>query len=179
MPATALDKIPEETDSEDDGLHRRIPQPNSLAQESDTEGAEPGETAMDKENPAIKVYPTAGRTFGDDPDYNEFSDFINNPWQPFHWAADFEQAIRFVEAHYREAQNDRRFNEGGWKIPERFSYTTGWTMYNQIYPMDNQLPKWREGFISTRNSRRFFYFRDQVECARYPLRQPPYNDHMD
>jgi len=51
-------------------------------------------------------------------------------------------------------------------------------MYNQIYRMDNQLPKWREVFISRRNGWRFFYFRDPVERARYLLRQRPYKDHM-
>jgi len=51
-------------------------------------------------------------------------------------------------------------------------------MYNQTYAMDNQLPKWREASISTPNGRRFFYFRDPVECARYLLRQRPYKDHM-
>ena len=137
IPAPALDEIPEETDSEDDGLYRRVPQPHSPAQESDTEEADPGETPMDEENPEIEVHPTAGRTFGDDPDYNEFRDLINNPWQPFYCAEDFKQAIRFVEAHYPKSQIDRHFNEGGCKIPEHFSYTSGWTMYNQIYAMDN------------------------------------------
>jgi hypothetical protein len=31
IPAPALDEIPEETDSEDDGLYRRVPQPHSPA----------------------------------------------------------------------------------------------------------------------------------------------------
>jgi len=51
-------------------------------------------------------------------------------------------------------------------------------MYNQIYRMDNQLPKWREASISMPNGRRFFYFRDPVECAQYLLHQRPYEDHM-
>jgi len=133
---------------------------------------------MDEENPKIEVHPMAGRTFGDDPDYNEFRDLINNPWQPFYCAEDFKLGIRFVEAHYPKSQIDRHFNQGGCKIPEHFSYTSGWMMYNPIYRMDNQLPKWREASISTPNGPRFFYFRDPVECAWYLLRQRPYKDHM-
>jgi len=178
IPAPALYEIPEDTDSEDHSLHRRVAQPHSPAQASDTEEANPGETPMDKEIPEIEVHPTAGRTFGDDPDYNEFQDLIDNPWQPFYCAEDFKQAIRFVEAHYPKLQIDCHFNEGGCKIPEHFSYTSGWTMYNQIYRMDNQLPKWRETSISTPNGRRFIYFRDPVECARHLLRQRPYKYHM-
>jgi hypothetical protein len=120
----------------------------------------------------------AGRTFGDDSDHNEFRDLLNNLWQPFYCAEEFKQAIRFVEAHYPKSQNNRHFNEGGCKIPEHFSYTSGWTMYNQIYAMDNQLPKWREASISTPNGRRIFYFRDPVESAQYLLCQCPYKDHM-
>jgi len=133
---------------------------------------------MDEENPEIPVHPTAGRTFGDDPNYTEFRKLIKYPWQLFCCADDFKQAIRFVKAHYPRSQIDRHFNEGGCKIPEHFSYTSGWTMYNRIYRMDNQLPKWREASISTPNSQRFFYFRDPEECAWYVLRQRPYKDHM-
>ena len=132
---------------------------------------------MDEENPEIEVHSTAGRTFGDDPDYNEFRDLISTRWQPFYFADDFQQAIRFVKAHYPKSQIDRHFNEVGCKIPEHFSYTSRWTMYNQIYRMDNQVPKWREASISMPNGRRFFYFRDPVESARYLLRQRPYKDH--
>jgi len=133
---------------------------------------------MHEEFPEIKVHSTPGSTFGDDPDYNEFRDLIDNPWHSFHYAEDFKQAIRFVEAHYPKSQIDRHFKEGGCKIPEHFSYTSGWMMYNQIYAMDNQLPKWREASISAPNSQTFFYFRDTVECAWYLLRQPPITDHM-
>ena len=52
------------------------------------------------------------------------------------------------------------------------------TMYNQIYRMNNQLPKWREASISTPNGQMFFYFRDPVECSRYLLRQRRYKHHM-
>jgi hypothetical protein len=141
IPAPARDQIPEKTDSEDDGLYRHFPKPQSPAQESDMEEADPGESPMDKEHLDIEVNPMAGRTFCDDPDYNDFRDIINNPWQPFYCPEDFKQAIRFVEAHYPKSHIDRHFNEGGCKIPEYFSYTSGWTMYNQIYTMDNQLPK--------------------------------------
>ena len=79
---------------------------------------------MYKENPGIKGHPIAGRTFGDDPDYNEFRDLINNLWQLFYCAEDFKQAIRSVEAHFPKSQIDHHFNEGGCKIPEHFSYTS-------------------------------------------------------
>jgi len=62
----------------------------------------------------------AGMRFGDDPDYNEFRDLINTPWQPFYCTEDSKQAIRFVKAYYPKSQIDRHFNEGGCKIPEHF-----------------------------------------------------------
>jgi len=133
---------------------------------------------MDEEDPEIKVYHTAGRTFDDDPDYNEFRDLMNNPSQPIYCAKDCNQAIRLVEAHYPKSQLDCHFNEGRWKIPDHFSYTSRWMIYNQIYRMDNQLPKWREASISTPNGWRLFYFRDPVECARYLFHHCPYIDHM-
>jgi len=80
---------------------------------------------MDEENWEIQVYPTVGRTSSDVPDYDEFRDPINNPWQPFRRAKDFKQAIKFVEAHYHKSQIDRHLNAGGCKIPEHVSYTTG------------------------------------------------------
>jgi hypothetical protein len=164
--APALDKIPEDTYSEDDGIYRRVPHPHSPAQESSTEVADPGETLTNEKNPEIEVHSTTGRNFGDDPAYNEFRDLVNNPWQTFYCAEDFTQAIRFVEAHYPKSQIDRQLNEGGCKIPEHFSYSSRWTMYNQIYVMDNHLRKWREASISPPNGRRFWKFRDPVECAR-------------
>jgi len=87
--------------------------------------ADLGETLMDKENPEIKIHSKVGRTFGDNPDYNEFRDLINNPWQHFYCAEDFKQAISFVEAHYPKSQIDHHFNEGGCKIPGHLSYTSG------------------------------------------------------
>jgi len=36
------------------------------------EEADPGETLMKEENPELEVHHMAGRTFSDDPDYNEF-----------------------------------------------------------------------------------------------------------
>jgi len=42
IPAPALDKIPAETDSEDDGLYRRVPEPHSPAQESIRRRLTPG-----------------------------------------------------------------------------------------------------------------------------------------
>jgi len=98
---------------------------------------------MDEQNPEMELHPTAGRTFFDDPDYNEFQDLTYNLWQLFYSANDLKQAIRFFESHYPESQIDRHFNEGRCKIPEHFSPTSGWTLYNQIYMMDNQLPKLR------------------------------------
>jgi len=133
---------------------------------------------MDEENRQMKVHPMAGKTFSDDPNYNEFRDLIHNPCQHFHSANDFKQAIRFVEAHYPKSQIDRHLNEGRCNIPEHFSYSSGWTIYNQIYMIDNPLPKWREASISMPNRCRFFYFYDPVECARYLLCQLPYEDHM-
>jgi len=178
IPALPLDKIPEASNSKDDGLYRRVPLPYPPAAVSNTEEADTEESPMDEENPEIEVHPMARSTFGDDPDYNEFRDLINNPWQQFYCAKDFKQAIRFVKAHYPKSQIDCHFKEGGCNIPEHFSYTSGWTMYNQIYRMDNHLPKRRDASISTRNGRRFFYFRDPVECAQYLLRHRPYKEHM-
>jgi len=80
IPATALDEIPVDTDSEDKGLYWRILLPHSPAQESDNEDADHGETLMDEENPEIEVYPAADKTFGDDPDPNEFRDLIWKLW---------------------------------------------------------------------------------------------------
>jgi len=120
IPAPALDEIPEDTDSKDGGLYRHVPQPHTLAQEFDTEEADTGGTPMDKENPEIEVHPTAGRTCGDDPDYNEFRDLINNLWQPFHCAEDFKQAIRFLEAHYPKSQIDRRLMKAVARFPRTF-----------------------------------------------------------
>jgi hypothetical protein len=91
----------------------------------------------------------AGKTFSDDPDYYECRDLNNNPSQLFHRPEDFHQAIRFIEAHYLKSQIDRQFNDAKCMIPEQCSYTSGWTMYNQIYTMDHQLPKLREAPIST------------------------------
>jgi hypothetical protein len=167
-----------ETDSQDISLYRLLPQPHSLAQESGTEEGYPKETPMDEENPEMEVHPMAGRTFSDDPGYTEFRDLINYPWQPLYCAEDFKRAIRFVEAHYTKSQIDRHFNAGGFKIPEHCSYTSRWTMYNQIYLMDYRQPKWRETSFSTPNGQRFSYFRDAVECAGYLLRERPYMDHM-
>jgi len=137
------------------------------------EDDDPAETPRDEVNPEIEVHPTAGRNFGDDPDYNEFWDLIYNLWQPFYCAEDFKLAIRFVEAHYPKSQIDRRFNEGGWKITDHFSYNSSWTMNNQIYAMDNQLLKWWEAYIATPNGWRIFHSRDPVDCVWYPLRQRP------
>jgi len=61
---------------------------------------------------------------------------------------------------------------------EHFSYATRWTMWNQIYAMDKQLPEWKGASISTPNGWRFLYFRDPVECVWYLLRQCPYTDCM-
>lgn len=113
---------------------------------------------MDEEPPEFEVDPTAERTFGDDPEYNEFRGLINNLWHPFHCAEVFKQAIKFVEAHYPKSHIVRHCIEGECNIPDHFSYTSGWTMYNQIYGMDSQLPKWREGSIFTPHGRRFSYF---------------------
>jgi hypothetical protein len=116
-----------------------------------------GETQIDVANPQIDIHHTAGRAFGDDSNYNEFRDLIRNPWQPLNCARDFKQAMRFVKVQYPKSQIDHHFNYGEFKIADRFSYTFGWTMYNQIYVMDNHLPKWREGSISTPSGERFFY----------------------
>jgi hypothetical protein len=125
IPDPALNKNPEETYSEDNGLHRSILQPHTPAQESDTEEADPGETAMDEENLETKVHRTVVRTLGDDPDYIKFRHLINTSWQPFYSATDCKQAIRFVEAYYPKSQIDPHFNRGGCRISEHFSYTAG------------------------------------------------------
>jgi len=178
IPTPALDKILEESNSKDVGLCWHIPHPQSVAEEADTEGADLRETPMDEENPEIKVYSTPRRTFCDNSYYTEFWHLINNPWLPSYYTEDFKLAIRFVEAHFPKPQIDYHFNEGWCKIPEYFSYTSGWTMYNQIYAFDNQLRRWRETVISTPHGQSVFYFRDPVEYAWYRLRQRPYNNHM-
>jgi len=174
----SLDAFPVDTDSGDDSHNRPIPQPHCLAQSSNSEDAEHRVTPMDKENPEIKVPPTAGRTFGDDSYYIEFWNHINILWQLLNCAGDFKQAIRFVKAHYPTSQIDHDYNEDGCKIPEHFSYTSGWMIYNEINTMHNLLPKLREATISTPNDRRFFYFRYPAECEWYLTQQHPANDQL-
>ena len=176
--AHALEEIPEESDSEDHGLYQCVPQPHSPAQKPNTKAADMGDTPMDDNHPEFNVHPTAGTTFGDAPEYHEFQDHIKNPWQPYQCAEEFKQAIRFVKAHYPNWKIDPHFNKGRFKIPKHCSYTSGWTMYTQIYPMDTQLSKWREWSISTHNNRRLFYFRDMAECVWSLSFECPNKDHM-
>jgi len=126
----------EETDSQHDGLYGGIRQPNTPPQESDTEAAVTRETPIDEGNPEPEVRPTAGRAFGDNPDYNESRDIFNTLWQPIYCAEDFKQAIRFVKVHYPKSHIDHHFNEGGCNIPEQFPSTTEWTTNNQIDVID-------------------------------------------
>jgi hypothetical protein len=58
------------------------------------------------------------------------------------------------------------------------SYTSCWTMYNQVYMMNNKVPRWREASSSTPHGQRIFYFRDLVDCAWYLLRRSPDKAHM-
>jgi len=110
--APAPDETPEETNSAYNGLNLRVPQPRSPALDSATGEADTVEALIAETNPEIKVYPTAEMTFGDDPDYNEFRDLINNPWQLFNCTEDFKQAFRFIEAHSHKSQIHRHLNNG-------------------------------------------------------------------
>jgi len=78
--------MPQETHVDDDGLYRLVAQPYSPAQESDSEEADHGETPRDQEILDIEKSPTSGRTCVDNPDYYEFQDLINHPWQPWYGA---------------------------------------------------------------------------------------------
>jgi len=176
--AHVFDDIPKESESKDDGLYRHVPPPNTLAQESDLGGADPGATLMDKENPEIKVYPTAASTFSDDPEDNEFRALINNLWLPFHCTEYFKQAITSFKAHYPQSRYDRHFNEGRCKILKHFSSASRWTMYNQLSTMDNLWLQLKELSIFTPHGRRCFYFLAPVECTWYLLSRHAYIDHM-
>jgi len=149
IPGPALNQVPQETHSADDGLYRHVPQPQTPAQASEKEEADPGETLINGKNPKIDIHHTAGRTFSDDSNFCEFRDLINNRWQPFYCSDNFKQTIRCVEAHLPNAQIGHHFNEGRCKVPKHFCYTSERTMYNQIIMVDNQRPKWWEASIST------------------------------
>lgn len=124
---------------------------------------------MDKEDPGMVVHHRSGTTVLDDPDDKAFQDFINNHRQHLDCAEDFKQSISFIQAHYPKFQIDCHLKEGGRKIPEHCSYTYTRTMFNEIYAMVKQLPKWKQASICTRNGGRFLYFRDLVNCAWYLL----------
>jgi hypothetical protein len=86
--APTLDEIPDQSDSEDNltnGSRKHIFRPGIRHA---AEGANPTEHLIDDENPELKGYPTAGKTFGDDLKYTQFHYLINNMSQPSYCTGD-------------------------------------------------------------------------------------------
>jgi hypothetical protein len=139
--AHALDDIPEEFDCKHNGHYQHDLPPHNAALESNLGEADCGATPMFKENLAIEVQPMAGSTCGHDPTDNEFQGLINTMWHLYHYPEDCKQDIRSFQTHYPKSRNDRHFNEDRLQIPKHFPYNAKWVIYNQLYTMNNQLPK--------------------------------------
>jgi len=119
--APTLDEIPEEIDSENNDLYRRFPKPHTLAQDSDSEEADPEETPMHEENLEIMVYHTARRTFSDDPDYNEFRDPINKSMATHLLSQRLQIGHQIHRSRLSRSQIDCHFNDRGCKVSEHLS----------------------------------------------------------
>jgi len=125
-------------------------------------------------------YPRAGEAIRDvDAFEQENSNLCENLWAPFSCAQAFKLASWFIQSKVPKSQINEYFSTGlgSSALVGNCAMHTLENHLRSLYPHTSYL-QWFEGQVADSKKTLPFFYRNVLDCVRYPLHQIAYHDHL-
>ena len=125
-------------------------------------------------------YPRAGGAIGDvDGFEQEHTKLCEDLWAPFNSAHGFKLASWFIQGKVPKSRINEYFSIGLGNST-LVGYSSMHTLENHLWSLDPYNPclQWFEGQVEDSKRTLPFFYRNVLDCVRYPLRQIAYQDDL-
>jgi len=124
-----------------------------------------------------ETIPAAGRPLGEVAGYTELNkDMTDHPWSPFSSEDDFNLASWFVQSKVAKSQIIAYFAQGlGGTDSRSFRSDYSFRQHLNVLDPSREYLLWAEASIHDGRHATTFYYRNIIDCVRYPIRQVAYS----